>query len=191
MLAEGFFVWFFSIAPAVTAGQRGRVPVGALFIHADRFWFARTGRLLECAEPCNGMWQRLAWAAMLSVSLVACQETKIDDPTLISGSGPVAVLQSSYVSSGESQAALGAGSVTYVISRVELTDDQAAPLYPVIAHFFLTDRSGNRYFGIDTGSAALTGLANDLSPLRPGEKRKFVVGFRAGATTMGTIRYNY
>jgi hypothetical protein len=137
------------------------------------------------------MWERLACAAMLCVSLAACQETKIDDPTLISGSGPVAVLQSSYVSSGDSQAALGAGPVTYVVSSIELTDDQSAPLYPVISHFFLTDRSGNRYFGIDSGSSALTGIANDLSPLRPGEKRKFVVGFRADATTMGTIRYDY
>ena len=128
---------------------------------------------------------------MLCVSLAACQETKLDDPTLISGSGPVAVLQSSYVSSGDSQAALGAGPVTYVVSSIELTDDQSAPVYPVISHFFLTDRSGNRYFGIDSGSSALTGIANDLSPLRPGEKRKFVVGFRADATTMGTIRYDY
>jgi len=128
---------------------------------------------------------------MLCVSLAACQETKLDDPTLISGSGPVAVLQSSYVSSGDSQAALGAAPVTYVVSSIELTDDQSAPLYPVISHFFLTDRSGNRYFGIDSGSSALTGISNDLSPLRPGEKRKFVVGFRADATTMGTIRYDY
>jgi hypothetical protein len=137
------------------------------------------------------MWDRLACAAMLCVSLAACQETKLDDPTLISGSGPVAVLQSSYVSSGDSQAALGAGPVTYVVSSIELTDDQSAPLYPVISHFFLTDRSGNRYFGIDSGSSALTGISNDLSPLRPGEKRKFIVGFRADATTMGTIRYDY
>src|ERR1035438_5072745 len=98
---------------------------------------------------------RLACAAMLSVSLAACRETKIDDPTLISGSGPVAVLQSSYVSSGDSQAALGAGSVTYVVSQVELTDDQTAPLYPVMAHFFLSDGAGNRHFGIDTGASAL------------------------------------
>jgi len=137
------------------------------------------------------MWDRLACAAMLCVSLAACQETKLDDPTLISGSGPVAVLQSSYVASGDSQAALGAGPVTYVVSSIELTDDQSAPLYPVISHFFLTDRSGNRYFGIDSGSSALTGISNDLSPLRPGEKRKFIVGFRADATTMGTIRYDY
>jgi hypothetical protein len=137
------------------------------------------------------MWERPACAAMLSVALAACQETKLDDPTLISGSGPVAVQQSSYISSGDSQAALGAGAVTYVISHVELTDDQSAPLYPVMAHFFLTDQSGNRYFGIDTGSSAFTGVSNDLSPLRPGEKRTFVVGFRASATTMGTIRYNY
>jgi len=137
------------------------------------------------------MWERLACAAMLGLALAACQETKIDDPTLISGGGPVAVLQSSYVSSGDSQAALGAGPVTYVVSSVELTDDTSAPLYPVIAHFSLADRSGSRYFGIDTGSSVFTGVSNDLSPLHPGEKRTFVVGFRADATTMGTIRYDY
>lgn len=137
------------------------------------------------------MWERLACAAMLTMSLCACREAKIDDPTLISGGGPVAVLQSSYVSSGDSQAALGAGPVTYVISSVELMNDQASPLYPVISHFLLTDHSGNRYFGIDTGSSAFTGVSNDLEPLKPGEKRTFVVGFRADATTTGTIRYDY
>jgi hypothetical protein len=137
------------------------------------------------------MVERLACAAMLWVSLCACQEAKINEPTLISGSGPVTVLQSNYVTNGDSQAALGAGPVTYVISNVELTNDQTLPLYPVIGHFLLTDRSGNRYFGIDTGSSAFTGISNDLGPLRPGEKRKFVVGFRADATTMGTIRYDY
>jgi hypothetical protein len=128
---------------------------------------------------------------MLCWSLCACQEAKINDPTLVAGGGPVNVLQSAYVSSGDSQAALGAGSVTYVVSSLELTNDSPAPLYPVIAHFFLTDRSGGRSFGIDTGAPALAGISNDLSPLKPGEKRKLVVAFRADATTMGTIRYNY
>jgi hypothetical protein len=128
---------------------------------------------------------------MVGVALAACQETKIDDPTLISGGGPVAVLQSSYVSSGDSQAALGAGAVTYVVSNVELTDDQSGPLYPVISHFYLTDHAGNRYFGIDTGSSVFAGVSNDLSPLHTGEKRTFVVGFRADPTTTGTIRYDY
>jgi hypothetical protein len=128
---------------------------------------------------------------MLCVSLCACQEAKLNDPTLISGGGPVGVLQSSYVSSGDSQAALGAGAVTYVVSTVELTNDQTAPLYPVISHFFLTDRAGNRYFGIDSGSSALAGISNDLAAIKPGEKRKLVVAFRADPTTMGTIRYDY
>jgi hypothetical protein len=137
------------------------------------------------------MRERLACGTMLCLSLAACQETKLTDPTLITGGGPVAVLESTYASSGDSQAALGAGPLTYVISNIELTDDQAAPLYPMISHFCLIDGSGNRYFGIDTGSSAFAGVANDLSPLRPGEKRKFIVGFRAGASTTGTIRYDY
>lgn len=128
---------------------------------------------------------------MLYLALAACRENKIADPTLISGSGPVAVLGSSYVSSGDSRAALGSGPVTYVISKVELTNDQTAAIYPTIAHFFLTDRAGNRYFGIDTGAAALTGISNDVSMLKPGDKRTFMVGFRADPTTMGTIRYDY
>jgi hypothetical protein len=137
------------------------------------------------------MWMRPTCAAVLSVALCACRQTDANDPTLITGGGPVAVLRSSYVSTGDSQAALGAGAVTYVISNVELTNDGSNPLYPVISHFFLTDRSGNRYFGIDTGSSAFTGVSNDMSPLRPNEKRTFIVGFRAAATTMGTIRYDY
>lgn len=128
---------------------------------------------------------------MFSVALSACRQTGLNDPTLITGGGPVTVLQSSYVSTGDSQAALGAGSVTYVISRIELTNDGANPLYPVISHFSLTDRSGDRYVGIDTGSAAFTGISNDVSPLPPMQKRTFIVGFRAAANTMGTIRYDY
>ena len=100
-------------------------------------------------------------------------------------------MQSSYVVTGDSRAALGAGAVTYVISKIELTNDQTALLYPLISHFSLTDRSGSRYFGIDSGSAALAGVSNDLSPIKPGAKRIFVVGFRADPTAMGTIRYDY
>jgi hypothetical protein len=137
------------------------------------------------------MWERMVCAAMLCLSLCGCREAEIDDPTLISGSGPVDVVKTNYVSSGDSQAAVGAGPVTYVISDVELTNDQGAPLAPIISHFYLTDRTGNRYFGIDTGASAFTGISNDFSPLKPGEKRIFTVGFRADATTMGTIRYDY
>ena len=128
---------------------------------------------------------------MLSLSLGACRQAKLDDPTLIAGGGPVAVLESRYVSSGDSQAALGSGAVTYVISSVELTNDGTLPLFPVISHFFLTDRSGNRSYGIDTGSSAFAGISNDFAAIPPGTKRTFVVGFRADATTMGTIRYDY
>jgi hypothetical protein len=134
---------------------------------------------------------KTALTTMLCVSLAACQQVKLGEPTLITGSGPVVVLQSNYVSSGDSQAALGAGAVTYVISKLELTNEGSLPLYPVISHFFLADRSGNRSFGIDTGSSTLAGISNDFAALKPGEKRTFVVGFRADPTTMGTIRYDY
>jgi hypothetical protein len=137
------------------------------------------------------MWQRPVCAALLAIALSACRQVKPGDPTLITGGGPVAVLQSSYVSSGDSQAALGAGPVTYVVARIELTNESAAPLYPMISRFSLMDQSGNRFFGIDTGAAVLAGISNDLSPIRPGEKRTVIVAFRAGSTTIGTIRYDY
>jgi hypothetical protein len=137
------------------------------------------------------MLERLACAAMLCVSLCACRQTPVTDPTLITGGGPVAVLASSYLSSGDSQATLGAGSVTYIMCSLELTNDGTGPLYPVVSQFYLTDRTGDRYYGIDTGSSAFAGISNDLAALGPGQKRKFVVGFRADATAMGTIRYDY
>ena len=132
-----------------------------------------------------------ACAALLAFACCACQETKITDPTLITGGGPVAVLTSSYVAAGDSAPMLGAGPVMYVVSTVELHNEQSTPLYPVIAHFSLIDRSGNRYFGSDSGSLAFAGVHNDVSPLGPDRSRTFVVAFRAGATTMGTIRYDY
>jgi hypothetical protein len=137
------------------------------------------------------MWERLACAATLCVALGACQETKINDPTLITGGGPVAVMQARYVASGDSAATLAAGPVTYVVSTVELTNELTLPIYPLISHFMLADRSGNRYFGIDSGSSVLAGTSNDLSPIKPGAKRKFVVAFRADANAQGTISYDY
>jgi hypothetical protein len=191
MFAQGFLVGLFRIAAAKSTGQRCGIARLAFFVHAPSLLFARTGRLLERAERHADMLGRPAWAVLLCLSLCACQEAKADDPTLITGGGAVTVLQSSYVSSGDSQPALGAGSLTYVISSIEFRNVQTVPLYPVISQFVLTDVSGNRYFGIDTGSSSLAGISNDLEPIAPGEARKFVVAFRAAPTTMGTIRYDY
>lgn len=131
------------------------------------------------------------YAAMLCISLCACRENTPAAPPAIAGSGPVTVLEASYVSSGDSRAALGATSATYVVSTIEFTNDQSAPLVPQISHFSLTDRSGERFFGIDSGSSVLTGISNNIGAMKPGEKRTFVVGFRVDPTTMGTIRYDY
>ena len=191
MFAESFLIWLLGIAAAVTARKRCGVPVWAFVVHIAGFGFRVRDASSATPNLAALWWDGWAFAAMLCFSLGACREAKLNDPTLIAGTGPVAVLQSSYVASGDSQPALGAASVTYVISNVELTNDQTAPLYPVITHFYLTDRTGNRYFGIDTGASALAGISNNLAAIKPGEKRKLVVAFRADSTTMGTIRYEY
>ncbi len=135
------------------------------------------------------MHRRLACALLLSFGLGACRQA--DDTTLINGSGTVVVVQSSFVDSSDSRNAIGAGPVTYVIAKVEITNDQSAALVPAIARFALIDRTGERYFAVDSGASALAGISNDLSPIKPGEKRTLTIAFRAQSTTMGTIHYDY
>lgn len=137
------------------------------------------------------MLKRLLAAATLLVALCACQETKANDHQLITGGGNVKVLSTNYYATGDSSNTLSGGGVTYVVSTIELSNDTKSDLVPIVEHFYLQDTSGNRYSGVDSGSYVLAGVSNDLSPIKPGEKRTLTVGFRALASTEGQIQYAY
>lgn len=137
------------------------------------------------------MWKRLFAVTALVFALAACQESKPNNQSLVTGQGNVKVTELRIITTGESSAQLSGGSLSYVVTNLELTNDTNQMLYPVPTHFFLRDQTGRKYVGSDSGSAAFTGISNDTSPIKPGDKRTFVIGFRADTNTTGTITYEY
>lgn len=135
--------------------------------------------------------KRMFAAVTLVVALCACQETKANDQSLITGGGNVNVLQTSYIATGDSSSSLSGGGLTYIVNKIEFTNDTNSTLAPIIEHFFLQDQNGQRYSGVDSGSYVLAGVSNDLGQLKPGEKRTLTVAFRALPSTAGKILYAY
>ena len=138
------------------------------------------------------MIQRVAAALLLCAGLAGCKEP---DKTPLSqqffqGQGDVKVLDANIVPTGDSSAQTGAGTLRYVIARVELTNDLGYDFTPDITHFYLIDRNQNRFQGKDSGSSVFTGVSNSTQPLKQNEKREYTVGFRTtDPNTTGIIFY--
>jgi hypothetical protein len=137
------------------------------------------------------MIQRLAAAVLLCSGLAACNQNDVPVATqLFQGVGDVSVLDARIVPTGEASAGTSAGTLGYVIARVEFTNDFGAEAAPQIDHFYLIDRSGNRYQAKDSGSSVFTGISNSQEPLKPNEKRTYTLGFRTNDPNVaGTILY--
>jgi hypothetical protein len=180
----GFFM------AAGSAPRCRRVPGGSLIFHACNFALPGTGRLPPVPNRSAVMLKRLLTACVLAITLTACQQTRQDN-FLIQGGGPVKVLQTTYVSTGDSSNTLSGGGLTYVVCKIEYTNTFNQPFNPIIEHFTLVDTVGNRYSAVDSGSTALAGISNDLTPMKPGDKRTFTIGFRVESTTAGAIEYDY
>jgi len=137
------------------------------------------------------MFRRIAAAAALALALAACKENDTPvGPQFFHGQGDVRVIEAHIVPTGDSSAQTGGGTLEYVIARVELTNDLGYDLTPDITHFYLLDRSNNRYAGTDTGSSVFTGISNSTEVLHKGDKREYVVGFRTNDPNVaGTIFY--
>jgi len=133
---------------------------------------------------------RIAGALALALALCACQEPK-ETGNVVTGGGPVRVVSVTFIASQDSGTSLGAGAATYILAKVELSNTTNQTLYPQASKFYLLDQDDNRWAGMDTGSAVFAGISNSLAPLAPGERRTYIVGFRALATTQGTIVYDY
>ncbi|MFN2461352.1 MAG: hypothetical protein ABR591_11790 [Candidatus Velthaea sp.] len=139
------------------------------------------------------MWNRLPAALVLALALAlcACQESKPNVNTLITGGGNARVVETRFVSSAEGAIGISGGTITYALTRIELTNDTNSPLYPLASKFYLLDAQGRKIYGTDGGSAVFTGVSNNLQPMKPGEKREFTVGFRGDPQTTGTVLYDY
>ena len=112
----------FSMVAAVTTRERGGVPRWALVIHENRIWARGTGRLPRTPNRA-AMVKRLLAAAMLLVALCACQQTKANDHQFITGGGNVKVLSTNFFATGDASNTLSGGGVTYVVSKIELSND--------------------------------------------------------------------
>lgn len=138
--------------------------------------------------------QRLFAALLLACGLMACKQ---DDNTpvsreLFAGVGNVRVVDAHVVPTGDSSAQTSAGTLNYLIVRVELTNDSRADFTPQIDHFFYLDRDGNRFAAQDSGSTVFAGVSNSQQVLKQNEKRIYTVGFRTtDPSTSGTIAYEF
>ena len=138
------------------------------------------------------MFPRFVAAALVCLALVACKET---DGTpvgaqFVRGAGNVRVINAQLVPTGDASAATSGGTITYVVARIEFTNDTGLDVVPTVDHFYLLDQNNNRYQGKDSGSSVFTGVSNSVAVLKKDEKREYTVGFRTpNANTTGTISY--
>ncbi len=138
------------------------------------------------------MLTRVAAALALCLGLAACNQNDVPvATTLFQGLGDVKVLDARLVPSGDSSPATGAGSLGYVIARLEFTNDLGIDTTPRVSNFVLEDRSGTRYQAHDSGSSVFTGISNSQELLKKDEKRVYTVGFRTSDPNVsGTIYYD-
>lgn len=87
------------------------------------------------------------------------------------------MLDARIVPSGDSSGAQGAGTVDWVIVRVELTNDFGVDAVPQISNFYLVDRGGTHYQAHDSGSSVFTGISNSQDVLPKNQKRIYTFGF--------------
>lgn len=136
-----------------------------------------------------------ARAGFLALALVAgatgCKETG-PDQTSFAGVGNVKVLSTQLVGSSDSATAIGTGVVSYVIAKIELTNNGETAWTPDLSHVYLLSRRGDRYSALTSGTSALIGVSNPTKPLEKGEKADYTVAFRTlDPSINGNIGYDY
>jgi hypothetical protein len=122
---------------------------------------------------------RLAVALLLCAGLAACKENDVPPVTsAFQGDKDVKILDARFVPTSESAPGISNGTLTYLIVRLEFTNDLGYDTAPQISSFYLVDRAGIRYQAKDSGSTAFTGISNSQQVLKKDEKREYTVGFR-------------
>ena len=135
------------------------------------------------------MWKRTLLALALALAVGACRAPALAAPS-IAGAGDVRVVAVRFVPSTDAGPGLAAGGLTYVLARVELTNDTPRDFTPDVSRFFLTGAQNQRYQGTDSGSSVFVGVSNSHRMLKQGDKRLNTVGFRSTDPVIaGTISY--
>jgi hypothetical protein len=135
------------------------------------------------------MWKRTLFVLALALAVGVCWAPAPAAPA-IGGTADVRVLYVRFVPTNESSPGLASGGLTYVLAKVELTNDTQHDFTPDAGRFFLTAARNERYQGTEGGSSALAGVSNSHRMLKQGDKRIYTVGFRtADPLVTGTISY--
>jgi hypothetical protein len=133
------------------------------------------------------MWKRTLLALVLAF---AAGTNRAPAAQSIAGTGDVNVLAVRFVPAGDSGPGLAAGSVTYVVTQLELTNATTHDFTPDVSRFFLTGARSDRYQGTDSGSSVFAGVSNSHRTLKQGDKRLYTVGFRSPDPVIaGTVSY--
>ena len=133
------------------------------------------------------MWKRALLALVLALAAGTCRAPAAAS---IAGAGDVNVLAVRFVPGADAGPGLASGGRTFVVARVELTNDTPHDFTPDVSRFFLTSAQSERYQGTEGGSSAFAGIANSHRTLKQGDKRLYTVGFRsADPVIAGTISY--
>jgi len=128
-------------------------------------------------------------AFALALALGACKDAAFAS-TPISGTGDVRVVAVRLIPGTDTGPGLAAGSVTYVVATLALTNGSVHDITPAIERFVLTASRNERYAGTDSGSAVFVGVSNPHTMLEHGDTRNYTVGFRATEPVVaGTISY--
>jgi hypothetical protein len=135
------------------------------------------------------MWNRTFFTLALALAVGACEAPALAAPS-IAGVGDVRVVTIRFIPSTDAGPGLAAGGLTYVLAKVELTNELPRDFTPDVSRFFLTGAQSRRYQGIDSGSSAFVGVSNSHRALKQGEMRIYTVGFRTTDPLItGTISY--
>ena len=126
---------------------------------------------------------------VLALAVGACKAPALGAPSIV-GIGDVRVATIRFIPSTDAGSGLAAGGLTYVLAKVELTNDTPRDFTPDVGRFFLTAAAGRRYQGTDSGSSVFVGVSNSHRMLKQGDMRDYTVGFRtADPVITGTISY--
>jgi hypothetical protein len=135
------------------------------------------------------MWKRTFLALVLALAVGACKAPALGAAPIV-GIGDVRVSTIRFVPSTDAGPGLAAGGLTYVLAKVELTNDTPRDFTPDVRRFFLTGAQSRRYQGIDSGASVFVGVSNSHRMLKRGDTRDYTVGFRTPDPVItGTISY--
>jgi hypothetical protein len=135
------------------------------------------------------MWKRAVLMLVLALAVGVCKAPALGAPSIV-GIGDVRVATVRFIPSIDGGPGLAGGALTYVLAKVELTNDTPRDFTPDVRRFFLTSAQSRRYQGIDSGSSVFVGVSNSHRILKQGEMRDYTVGFPTPDPVIaGTISY--